>query len=386
MTVIVSRMEAIAKALVLGGKCCNVLSSSLFIPLVRVVRYQLLFPYHLLSLRGADLDHSSRGTAKRPLPNDTKPRPIGRDLESVATEKFRGFRRTNSVSQILLCARGYQCLISIARNFVTKLSHFFSNVFREAVSKVFLLTISLSCLSAGADTNFFPSLTVGTETYKNAKITSVTPSYVVVSHDEGALRIGFTNLPLFIQQQYGYDADAAARFATQEIDRKKKQAADHQQQQAAILAQNAWRGDPQAAQVKSVAQKYASWTRCTLNISNSVSEAWVDGLDDSIVQYYHRLLRLTSDVKAKQLYCENERLRLRQLKNRLPSEASADSPYYAMIHQFNVDTTALEDEVDKLNDMKSELLDLQASGDKATRTVLIPTAQSYSGMKVWATR
>lgn len=70
-----------------------------------------------------------------------------------------------------------------------------------------LLTLFTVLLTFGtqAQTNFFPSLRAGDATYENVKIESVTATNVLIFHDGGAVRVAFTNLPTFIQKQYGYD-------------------------------------------------------------------------------------------------------------------------------------------------------------------------------------
>jgi len=71
--------------------------------------------------------------------------------------------------------------------------------------KLFTAIVLFAGLSVYADTNVFPVLVAGGETYQNAKVVSHTLTNVLIFHDGGAARIAFTNLPEAIQKQYGYD-------------------------------------------------------------------------------------------------------------------------------------------------------------------------------------
>src|SRR6185437_2829676 len=73
--------------------------------------------------------------------------------------------------------------------------------------KLFTAFVLFAGLTVHADTNVFPILVAGGETYQNAKIVSHTLTNVLVFHDGGAARIAFTNLAEEIQKQYGYDPE-----------------------------------------------------------------------------------------------------------------------------------------------------------------------------------
>jgi hypothetical protein len=80
------------------------------------------------------------------------------------------------------------------------------------MKKLIMLFTALACLIARSETNVFPVLTVGGEVYQNAKLVSHTETNALFFHDGGAVRIAFSNLPVAIQKEYGYDAQKIAEM------------------------------------------------------------------------------------------------------------------------------------------------------------------------------
>jgi len=54
--------------------------------------------------------------------------------------------------------------------------------------------------------------------YKGAKITSHTPADVTIVHQSGVAHVAFSNLPVNVQKQFGYDAEKAARYLAAEAE------------------------------------------------------------------------------------------------------------------------------------------------------------------------
>lgn len=74
-----------------------------------------------------------------------------------------------------------------------------------------IVILAILCSAAIAD----DITTLSGEVYKDAEITRVEPSGLVVATDAGIVRIPFTNLPEDVRKANGYDPKAAAEYAAQ---------------------------------------------------------------------------------------------------------------------------------------------------------------------------
>jgi hypothetical protein len=84
--------------------------------------------------------------------------------------------------------------------------------------KTLLNLLLLWCAPAfAAQTNFFPLLEAGNNTYTNARVTSVTATYAIVWHAGGGSRVFLTNFSKDLQKRFGYNATNATRITAKEI-------------------------------------------------------------------------------------------------------------------------------------------------------------------------
>lgn len=72
---------------------------------------------------------------------------------------------------------------------------------------------------------------------KAAKVLREQPDGLYIEHHDGAAKVKFENLPEAVQKQFGYDAEAAARFVEErDTEQAAKDAADFREKSEAMLA------------------------------------------------------------------------------------------------------------------------------------------------------
>jgi hypothetical protein len=106
--------------------------------------------------------------------------------------------------------------------------------------KAKLIIIGLAAaIRVQADTNFFEILTCGTDTYTNATINQVTPTYATVTYAGGVVQVPLRDLPENVQQQYHYNSNAAAQFRLEQKEKSKQLRAAEAARKAAAVRQAA---------------------------------------------------------------------------------------------------------------------------------------------------
>jgi len=107
---------------------------------------------------------------------------------------------------------------------------------RHSWSTLVFVAAILGCSAPAQtnDSNVFPLLTIRGENLTNATIWTVTPSYAVIYHRNGAKRVPLADLPEFLQKRYGYDPAKAQAFDAAEQERQKADAAKLQQLRLAL--------------------------------------------------------------------------------------------------------------------------------------------------------
>ena len=98
---------------------------------------------------------------------------------------------------------------------------------RLAFSILCLLSVGLAPVSRGEDEKIPEIKTVSGKTYRDVRVTKVTPSEISVIHESGAGRIPLKDLPDDLKAKFGYDPAKAAEF-------QKQAAAKEAQIQAAV--------------------------------------------------------------------------------------------------------------------------------------------------------
>lgn len=100
--------------------------------------------------------------------------------------------------------------------------------------KLFLLTL-LSCLSgsAFAQTNYFEHIQIGGKDFTNCTIRSLNAAQSVVYHGAGGSTVATKDLPLELQEQFGYDPTNAARYLSKKSQMDSMAHANERQQAAA---------------------------------------------------------------------------------------------------------------------------------------------------------
>lgn len=89
---------------------------------------------------------------------------------------------------------------------------------------LFPLSFLVSCL-AGADETAFTELILNTgKVYRNAVVTRTEPDAITVRHAAGIARIPFESLPHEVQDDYGFDPEAAARSRNEFLRNRQAQA------------------------------------------------------------------------------------------------------------------------------------------------------------------
>lgn len=106
--------------------------------------------------------------------------------------------------------------------------------------KTKLIIIGLAAaIRVQADTNFFEILTCGADTYTNATISQVTPTYATVTYAGGVVQVPLRDLPENLQQQYHYNSNAAAQFRLEQKEKSQQLRAAEAARQAATARRTA---------------------------------------------------------------------------------------------------------------------------------------------------
>src|SRR5665213_1908169 len=100
---------------------------------------------------------------------------------------------------------------------------------------ILLLLAMIVAAGAAQDTNTIPVFTIGAETYKNARISSVSGAYAILIFDGGGKRVLMSDLPEAIQKQYGYDPAKADQALADEKAAREALAAQQAAQQQTLL-------------------------------------------------------------------------------------------------------------------------------------------------------
>jgi hypothetical protein len=94
-----------------------------------------------------------------------------------------------------------------------------SRIFRLLAAPLLAATLSNHIL---AEEEKIPEVkTASGKTYKNVRITNVTPSEVKIFHEEGVARIPFADLPDELKTKLGYDPEKDKDHAASVVDQKK---------------------------------------------------------------------------------------------------------------------------------------------------------------------
>jgi hypothetical protein len=241
---------------------------------------------------------------------------------------------------------------------------------------MFTLLLIVAAVTVSAQTNF-DVLVCKNASYINATIMRATPSYLVVSHNDGISKVALTNLPFSLQQRYHYDpTNAAAAIAAEEkhrLDVIKARA-----EQAKYLA--SLRGTNQVIQVKSVLDSFG---QC----DTSAGRIYITGLPSSVSGYLAQYYQLKAAIADNQVRAENMARAADRADANAAVGASGDAAYVNAVmakrQQANNMIQNANEAAENLSKMKSNLTEMKMGLIQNTTVVAFPTGQKSNGMDQW---
>jgi hypothetical protein len=233
---------------------------------------------------------------------------------------------------------------------------------------IFLVLGAMSLVQAADDTNTFAVLECKNESFTNARISSVTAAYAIIFYDGGGKKVPLSDLPQFLQERYGYDANKAAQLLADEKKKKEAIANAYAQQ---LATETATQGERQKVRILKVLGNYIGDTRCEIDASGGQQEVLMSGGDFSNVQeYYSELDTLQSDAATS------------------PAADSAGStqPGYHGRNRAAMKAAAQRNNANNAANSKAiaaQLKALKAQGTNITTVFAAPTSQKYANLPIW---
>jgi ribosomal protein S11 len=223
-------------------------------------------------------------------------------------------------------------------------------------------------LQAADDTNVFPILQCKSETFTNARISSVTAAYAFIFYDGGGKKVPLGDLPEDLQKQYGYDPQRAEQ-ALESEKAKKNAAAQAVAEQAAANAVS--QGERQKVKILKVMDTYIGDTRCQIEAEGGEKEVLMSGGDLSLVRQYYE--------------------QLQQLQNEAASTAGSGSATTKTPHPHNryaaqiaaQNAAAQQTRAANNRNIESELKALKAQGTNIISIYAAPTSRKYANLPIW---
>jgi len=258
----------------------------------------------------------------------------------------------------------------------------------DHMKKLFaILVIGSAAFGAfGEDTNaFLAPLLINGQFYTNARISSVTPAYVVLLFDGGGKKFPLSDLPPHLQKRFNYDPSKAAQFSDQEESRK--QLAIERQaeaQDAAIKAQNAL-GEIQTVTIIKVIG--GTPVKCLADTGDGEREIFINGLPAVVAFAFSRCDAGSQAVSAREAQVSTMRRNAERQDANAMTGAEGDPDYVAVImsQRVQANNAALDakDASEDLETMKANLAKLSREKEVASHIRAQPTGKIFGATRIW---
>jgi hypothetical protein len=149
--------------------------------------------------------------------------------------------------------------------------------------------------SCFCQTNFFPYLQCGGQSYTNVTISSVTPATAVLVWEGGGEQVPMTNLPKRVQKQYGYDPQKAQEYLAAIEARKAATQARANENAAALADAQASLGPPQRIRILKCVY---DWQYQVVLPDDSIANISIHNLPTEISAFVHDLTSTQAIVNA----------------------------------------------------------------------------------------
>jgi hypothetical protein len=238
----------------------------------------------------------------------------------------------------------------------------------------------------GQTNEFIPIFTTDGRVYTNARITSVTASYVIVMFDGGGKKVKVEDLPEPFRTQY-YNPEKAAKLREQEERARSKRLTEYATASETIRQAEASYGEEQTEKVVKISGLLG---KCYLETSEDTKEVFINGLPKSVSDYFAEYDSLDSQVtkaidSAKRAADESD-----EADARAPAFVSGSAAFVQQESAKMERAKLLRVEADKrhgeliaLERKQSVLMD----SEKRRTTILArPTGKIYGGLRIWEFR
>jgi hypothetical protein len=254
------------------------------------------------------------------------------------------------------------------------------------MTRVFTFLVLVLVMSANADTNVFPLLTIGDRTYTNARISSVTATDAIVIFDGGGTKVPLTNLPPDLQRKFPYDAEKAGKFFAEKKGKAETTQKQLAAQQAALQEVSKWRGEPKRMRVL---KRIGS-----LGMENYSVETEDEGERTVIINLPSEIEKHLSDISILEatITTASERHKINskaaEKASALAPTSAGGSPQYvaaamAQRDRANLMVLQAKEEGERLETMKEKLSELHNQSKKKTAFMASKTAKQYAGFEIW---
>ena len=257
-----------------------------------------------------------------------------------------------------------------------------------------LLFAVLGCgLALQAQTNEAPIavLTAGSQTFTNARITHVTPAYVVVAYDGGIVQVPLSDLSPEYRAKYDYDPTNAATYLANQRQEQAQARARVQAQHAAYQRYVAsLAGTNRPVRVLSISGGAPYWT-CSAETEAGTIDLNMKNLPDAVRDFIVQLNQRRGAVAAFEDRVDDYTRTARHAMAVAPSSTlvyvggNSVDPNAANNQraQANLMMNQAEDMQRQLDRMKADLAALEAQAVDKTTVLAYPTGQKYGQLEVW---
>jgi len=243
--------------------------------------------------------------------------------------------------------------------------------------------LSYCFICGGADTNFYPVLKIGSQTYTNVHIGQVTPGDAIVFFDGGGARIALSNFPSWLQSRLNYHPKKAVQYLQQQ--QQKQQQLQQQEaaaQKALVAKELAARGPVENIKIeKMISDQFLITTEDGKQI-----QAYVKLLPADIQQGFDQQNQLSKAIDTLAAKIEHDDRALRYESAWDP--ISISDPNYNDLETLRADVLneageRLTDERQHLDKLKDQLSKIQADTASKNITKAFFTGKLVGQTQIW---
>ena len=237
--------------------------------------------------------------------------------------------------------------------------------------------------AARSQSNFFPVLHIGTNTFSNATLKKATPFDCLITSDSGWNKIAFSNLPPDIQKQFGYDPVQAARELDVEKERERaRRVADYQRSVAQQQADAAAATNAKPVNITAILAD-EGFIKCDTDQGTIL----IRYFPDATKTYFEKIKSMQEDIDALDSKVEQDDIVARRANAVALTGAGGDPAYVDAAMKQRAQANLLAEDVKTENDQLKKLitaLKLYKTRYSGVTTLnAYPSGQKYGNEEIW---